>query len=340
MANPPAGLNLPAFRTVGGRASATPVCTAAKALVALLSLIAIAGCATTPAVEPAPPAPDLPLEGITRGLADFVQQVQDTSPAFDAHRSTQVVMLLDAQREHAVLDALERRRMLDSRLTRRASYVLGTAMDGDHLRLWVGGSFSRFWSVIALSSRGWRRSRPGVWHDGEYTEVTLHGAGLVEITLTPPVASLFPVFQDTRSGGNELRGRPDGPAGDPVTIHSVFARIENEPTAVVFLGTTPEIGLGSLQPESVLMQLDVKRSLAVDLQFVGEREARVMLVGIRLGSRRMLETLRLTAGEAFAITRSGGIVRVEDLIVGSADIDRFIGAVTGGDTSEGEERTR
>lgn len=280
-----------------------------------------------------PSAPELPTENLSPETADFLGQARHVSSDFDVEEPLQVLLLLDARREQAVLDALERRGIIDSRLARRIDYVLGTVSDGEQFRLWVGGNFPRFRSAVALSSRGWRRSRPGVWHDGEYTEVTLHRGGILEIAMTPPTGT-FTIL----TGGDTLPGRTEG--RNPATMASLFSRIENQPVGIAFLGTTPEIGLGALQPESVLMQLDATGSLVMDLQFSGEREGRVMLVGIRLGSHRILETLRLSTGDAFAITRTGSIVRIEDLVVSDADVDRFVGAILGGEASREEEHVR
>ncbi len=289
--------------------------------------LTLAGCATVP--EPSPVEVSPISEALSPELHEFVVTLQTESTGFDPLLKPDLIALLDLERMDDLRDELVRRGVLDNRIARRAERVLVTVVPGEPVRLWVKGRFSRFWSAIALSSRGWRRRIPGVWQDPDGTTVTLLRGGVIRVDL--------PHREDSRPGLDEVSG--------PRSFSSIaqLNRLSDDPIAAIVL-VKPDMGAvlhgfdpGSLQPMDLVVQVRDDRGLEVALRFSGDREARVVLVTLRLTSRAMIEALKLTPGPEFALTREGDEVYLRGVELTPESLERLLDRLGWGEPREDEQ---
>ena len=281
---------------------------AARLLLALLLLAFLAaGCATAPsAVLTDPPAePPIPLDAVGPEFTEFLNRLLSVDERFNPASQPQFLLLLDLDRMPDVVQEFHRRDLLDRRTLDRADMVIAAGSPGEPVSLWVSGRYPRFWTAIALSSRGWRRLRPFVWHDGDGTEVTLLGDGVIRLD--------FP-WTDQLNGPDTHRVVTTSDDGS--SIREVLERLYGEPVFVFFVNDPDErvffgdIDLGTLQPRDVLVTLNPARNVELAIRFAGEREARVVLVAMRIAHRQILQTMNLVAGPEFAVVRQGVEVRL------------------------------
>ncbi|TVR69396.1 MAG: hypothetical protein EA427_08255 [Spirochaetaceae bacterium] len=246
--------------------------------------------------------PRLPSDVMEPATRAFILEIQAGTEGFDLQDHPEFLFLLDIDRSPGLVRELELRGILDNRVARRADRALGAAFQGEPMRIWVSGRYPRFWTAAALSSRGWRRRDPGVWYDGEGTEVTIYRGGLLRIETS--------TYTSIRHGGDGA-GQDDRPA-----VIDVLKRASDD-AAVLFFAANPPlervtggVDLGMLKPRDILIQVDSRDDLDLAMRFMAEREARVILVTLRLLSPRVLEAFRLVPGDRYALTREDSTVRL------------------------------
>lgn len=277
---PPAGLRLPA-----------------REQLLLLFALFLAGCATVP-VEDVPEPPP----GVDAEMNAFLLAVHSKREGFDLREAPGFFLLLDVKRSSGLVNELEDRGFPDVRTARRSDYVLAALFPGKPLRVWIGGRFPRFWTAVALSSRGWRRREPGVWHDGEGTEVRLYRGGLLRF--------------ESNAWSVEALDRGSEGVESGVTVIDILQGGRDDAALLLFLSDPPMnrlpggLDLGALKPRSVQAIVDGGDELDLAVRFAAEREARVVLVTLRFLSPQLLQAMYLTPGERFAVAREGTIVRL------------------------------
>lgn len=292
----------------------------------LLAAVVLGGCAS---VDPLPPTP--PDEaGVSSDLRFFLRDLEDTTLGFDRSMVPDSFLLLDVHENTWIMDILRSRDLLDTRLASRTEYLLIASHAGGPVNIWVGGRFPRFWTGIILSARGWRRSEFGRWHHTAGTEVQLARRGLLRITMAEPV--LDPL---TRGGDGDDGLSGDAPGSgvpDALSIAGVLGRASDGADGILYVrrprfSGLPVQELGRLNPETIILSLREREILDMLLAMQGDREARVMVVTLRLASRSILSALELSAGDRFAIERDGTVVRVRDVVMRERALRRLLDAV-------------
>lgn len=221
---------------------------------------------------------------------------QDDEPTF--------FLLLDLTGFPTLVDEVTRRELVEERVLNRTEYVFAAALPGEPVSVWLGGRFSRFWTAIALSSRGWRRITPGVWHDGAGTRITLYGGGILRIDSG--------AFNDVRTINSRV-------AEASQKTSEIVRRPAGRIAALAYVADPPlgqmvgAIDLGALNPRDLVLHVDTGETLDLSFRFAGEREARVVLVTFRFLSPQLLKALDLEAGEGFSLTREDTVVRMSGL---------------------------
>lgn len=283
-----------------------------RRIIPALLLVFFVGCASIPDDSDVVSSAALPVETLAPELSSFLRRVQRESRLFEGKQRPDFLLLLDLDHAHTVRDTLEQRELVPQRALSRARFVASIGVTGETVQTWVGGRFPRFWTAIGLSAHGWRRDRPGLWHDEEGTEVTLYRGGLIHVSTTDRLL----VANRVKSGTTRS------------SVAEVIARLASEPAVVVYLDA-PDVSsvlggsqLGSLEPEDLLIQILHDDALELTLRFAGETEARVVLVVLRLAYHRILDALILTAGEGFSLVRDGTVIRMSGVRGTGASVER------------------
>lgn len=278
----------------------------------LLILLGGAGCASLP--TPAEVPPEASREG---GLVDrlgdemgaFLFRALATGESLHEERRPSFFFALDLREEPLITEELVSLEVIDQAFAGRAHLLLGVFEEGEDPRFWAEGRFPPFWTPWGLFFSGWRRTGRGRWRDSLGTEVIRYRQGLLEISY-PSV---------------------DGPEPDsgqdrkPPLLEDHLQHIRQKPTGFfvmvrpsLFEMSSPESGgtrLDGLNPEALVLQLRGGGEAEMELHFQGERQARVVLVSLRLGSRQVLPLLHLEAGPDFTIERDERRVYLRNVVL-------------------------
>ncbi|WP_076489417.1 hypothetical protein [Alkalispirochaeta americana] len=286
----------------------------------LLVFLVGAGCASLPT------PPEIPQEaGLEDGLKDrlgdelgpfLFRSLAVGAPFLDELRP-QFFFAVDLREEPSIMDELLQLGVVEQIVADRAHLLLGAFEEGKAPRFWVEGNFPRFRTPWGLFFSGWRRLGPGHWRDVQGTEVIRYRQGLLEISYPALESPKADLEADLKADLKDLSKEP--------LLEDHLRHIHQRPTGF-FVMVSPSLfetsaqgsgtsRLDALNPETLVLQLRGGGDAEMELLFSGERQARVVLVSLRLGSRQVLPLLHLEAGPDFAIERQEKSVYLRNVLL-------------------------